>query len=108
MDSLRYTLAQFNIPITNVNAGPTVKTAFLEKFAANRGTRQPPMDDEHVLNRLTDHYIAMIGRLMANAAVCSSNSVAEVRTNAYTYVQLFTPDEFFPIPFLTMPSITKA
>jgi NAD(P)-dependent dehydrogenase (short-subunit alcohol dehydrogenase family) len=78
MDSLRYVLAQFDIPITNVNAGPTVKTAFLQKFAANRGTREAPMDEKQVLNRMTDHYIDMIGRLMANPDVQSSSSVAEV------------------------------
>jgi NAD(P)-dependent dehydrogenase (short-subunit alcohol dehydrogenase family) len=60
-DSMRYSLAPFNISVTNVNAGP-VKTAFTEKFGVTekggRGTRQVANDETGYLQSLTNRMIA--------------------------------------------------
>lgn len=59
-DSLRYSLAAYNISITNLNAGP-VKTSFADRFGdaeiGGRGTRTVDDKDEY-LQLLTDRIIA--------------------------------------------------
>lgn len=59
-DSLRYSMAPYNISITNLNAGP-VKTPFADRFGAadigGRGTREVDDKDEF-LQLLTDRMIA--------------------------------------------------
>jgi NAD(P)-dependent dehydrogenase (short-subunit alcohol dehydrogenase family) len=60
MDSLRYSVAAYNVSITNVNAGP-VKTPFAARFGSadigGRGTREVEDSDEY-LQLLTDRMIA--------------------------------------------------
>lgn len=59
-DSLRYSVAAYNVSITNLNAGP-VKTPFADRFGASdiggRGTREVEDKDEY-LQTLTDRMIA--------------------------------------------------
>jgi NAD(P)-dependent dehydrogenase (short-subunit alcohol dehydrogenase family) len=60
-DSMRYSLAPFNISVTNINAGP-VKTAFTEKFGVQdkggRGTRAVTHDETGYLQAMTQRMIA--------------------------------------------------
>ena len=60
-DSMRYSLAPFNVSVTNVNAGP-VKTSFTDRFGVpekgGRGTRQVPNDEGNYLQTLTQRMIA--------------------------------------------------
>ena len=60
-DSLRYSLAPYNISVTNINAGP-VKTDFTQRFGhaskGGRGSRQVERDPGNYLQTLTDRMIA--------------------------------------------------
>jgi short-subunit dehydrogenase len=84
MDSLRYTLAPFNISVTNVNAGP-VRTGFTDRFGkaevGGKGTRL--LDDEtgDYLHVFTDRIIAGLNYRMQSAEGQSSAELGQLLVN---------------------------
>eukprot|EP01039_Chlorochromonas_danica_P006289 gene6288-6935_t len=84
-DSLRYSLAPFNIAITNINAGP-VRTAFTDRFGnadlGGKGTRV--LDDAgnaDYLNRFTDAMVDTLNRRMAAPSAQSSEEIGTLLVN---------------------------
>lgn len=83
-DSMRYSLAPFNISVTNINAGP-VKTAFTDTFGVadkgGRGTRQVTDDETGYLQALTQRMIGgMNARIQSNEGQ-SSEELATLIVN---------------------------
>ncbi len=75
MDSMRYSLAPYNISVTNVNAGP-VRTAFIDRYGdveqGGRGTRAA--EDEHgYLQGLTSRMVLGLQARIASADVGQSS-----------------------------------
>jgi len=79
-DSMRYSLAPFNISITNVNAGPVV-TAFSDRFgnaqAGGKGTRDPD-DATGYLEALNQVMIDSLAARMASPEAQTAEQVAQV------------------------------
>ena len=84
MDSLRYGVANFNISITNVNAGP-IRTKFTDRFgvssAGGRGTRSIVDDEQGYLSALTQTYIDALNARMASAEAQSAAEASSVIIN---------------------------
>eukprot|EP00602_Paraphysomonas_sp_CaronLab_P000829 CAMPEP_0185029196 /NCGR_PEP_ID=MMETSP1103-20130426/15352_1 /TAXON_ID=36769 /ORGANISM="Paraphysomonas bandaiensis, Strain Caron Lab Isolate" /LENGTH=270 /DNA_ID=CAMNT_0027563851 /DNA_START=192 /DNA_END=1004 /DNA_ORIENTATION=+ len=82
-DSMRYSLAPFNIAVTNVNPGP-VATSFVDKFGnanvGGRGTREPE-DPTGYLASLADRNIASLASRIRSDEGQSSEEVARVVVN---------------------------
>ena len=80
-DSMRYSLASYNISITNINAGP-IKTKFTERFGnidkGGKGTRAILNDDTSYLTALSDLMIHNLNRRMDSNEAQSSHAMAQV------------------------------
>ena len=102
MDSLRYTLASFNIGITNVNPGP-VRTAFGDRLgkvsAGGRGTRVIPLDEGDWIQNMTDDMVNTLSkRVQEDNNAQSSEEVANLLVDlACKYLE----DPIKPVPFNT-------
>lgn len=86
-DSMRYSLAAFNISVTNVNAGP-VKTSFTERFgnvlADGKGTRQLTDDSAAYLKMYTDGMIAGLQYRMDSPEAQTSQEIGQLLVNLAT------------------------
>ena len=80
-DSMRYSLASYNISITNINAGP-IKTKFTERFGnkdkGGKGTRTISNDETSYLSALSELMIQSLNRRMDSSEAQSSSSMAQV------------------------------
>lgn len=56
MESLRYTVSQYNIHVTNINPGP-VQTSFGEKLSEMKGSRDVPNDPEGYVSTYSDIFL---------------------------------------------------
>lgn len=85
-DSMRYTLAPFNISVTNVNAGP-VKTKFTDTFGVQtkggRGSRQIAHDPTNYLQSMTQRMVAGLNTRIQNDGQ-PSEEVATLIVNLVT------------------------
>ena len=83
-DSMRYSLAPFNISVTNINAGP-VKTAFTERFGVSdkggRGSRLVKNDETGYLQALTQRMIAGLNHRIQSNEGQSSEELATLIVN---------------------------
>ena len=84
-DSLRYSLAPFNIAITNINAGP-VRTAFLDRFGKSQfggmGTRE--IDDKTgYLKYVAEKAVSNLENRMNSPEAQTPADVAYVVVNVY-------------------------
>lgn len=77
-DSMRYSLAPYNITITNVNAGP-VRTSFTDRFGhqENDGRGSRPLDDNY-LQGLTDDLVRRLGGFIRSPQSQASEDVARL------------------------------
>ena len=80
-DSMRYSLASYNISVTNINAGP-IKTKFTERFGnmdkGGKGSRAVLNDDTSYLSALSDLMIQSLNHRMDSNEAQSSSSMAQV------------------------------
>lgn len=81
-DSMRYSLAPYNISVTNLNAGP-VRTSFTNRFGAadvgGRGTRKPRFG--RYLQSLTDRMIAGLNHRIQSAEGQTSDDIGVLLHN---------------------------
>ena len=102
MDSLRYTLASFNVHITNVNPGP-VRTPFGDRLgnasSGGRGTRSIRQDDGDWIQTMTDNMVGTLSkRVQEDDSAQTSEEVANVLVNlASKYLE----DPTKSVPFNT-------
>lgn len=86
-DSMRYSLAPFNISVTNINAGP-VKTAFTDTFGVSdkggRGTRAVTHDETGYLQALTQRMIGGLNARIQSKDGQSSEELATLIVNVAT------------------------
>eukprot|EP01036_Dinobryon_divergens_P022788 gene22787-31083_t len=83
MDSMRYSLAAFNISVTNVNAGP-VRTSFTERFGNSElgGKGTLAVDDPTgYLNTFTNRMILGLNKRMESPEAQTSENVARLIVN---------------------------
>ena len=76
MDSMRYTLAPFNISITNINAAP-VRSQFTSRLMAEEGHRLVPEDKEGYITSVTNRLLLGLKARTQSEHGQSSESVAE-------------------------------
>lgn len=83
-DSMRYSLAAFNVSVTNINAGP-VKTSFTDRFGVvdkgGRGTRQVKNDPTGYLQAFTNRMIAGLSHRTNSAEGQTSEELATLIVN---------------------------
>lgn len=84
MDSMRYTLAAFNISVTNLNAGP-VRTGFTDRFGnadiGGKGTRVIADDSGEYLHQFTDRIVAGLNYRMQSAEAQTSEEIGQLLVN---------------------------
>ena len=84
-DSLRYSLAPFNIAISNINAGP-VRTAFINRFGKSQvggmGTRDID-DNTGYLKYVADKAVSNLENRMNSPEAQTPENVASVVVNVY-------------------------
>jgi len=82
-DSMRYSLAEFNIAVTNVNAGPA-KTAFTDRFGVTEmggmGTRDP-QDPTGYLRHVTNTAVESLSKRMSSFEAQKADDVAMIVVN---------------------------
>lgn len=69
MDSLRFTVAKYNIHITNVNPGP-VHTSFGSKLPQQKGSRVVPQDPEDYITSYMDTFLDSFHAYVLHPACC--------------------------------------
>lgn len=83
-DSMRYSLAPFNISVTNLNAGP-VRTAFTDRFGnaekGGKGTRQIPNDETGYLKALINRLIKGLEQRIQSPEGQTGGDVAKLLVN---------------------------
>ena len=83
MDSMRYSLAAFNISVTNINAGP-VRTSFTDRFGnSDLGGKGTVVVDDPTgyLNLLTNRMILGLNKRMESPEAQTSEHVARLIVN---------------------------
>ena len=99
-DSMRYSLAQFNISVTNLNAGPVV-TRFTERFgnaqAGGKGTRDP-LDQTGYLEALNQMMIDSLDRRMASPEAQTAEDVAVI-VHHLAVIKFEGPGRATDVPF---------
>jgi len=83
MDSMRYSLAAFNISVTNINAGP-VRTSFTDRFGnselGGKGTLLVD-DTTGYLETLTNRMIMGLNKRMESPEAQTSENIAQLIVN---------------------------
>lgn len=83
-DSMRYSLAPYNISVTNVNAGP-IRTKFTDRFGdtekGGKGSRVIVDDEGNYLSSLVNKLIIGLNNRMKSAESQTSEEMAQVVVN---------------------------
>lgn len=91
MESMRYSLAAFNISVTNINAGP-VRTSFTDRFGNSElgGKGTLSVDDETgYLEALTNRMVLGLNKRMESPEAQTSENIAQLIVNVSNLRYIF-------------------